>query len=118
MRKKQGNFSKQVFAGKIKDELNMILRRDMNDRRFSMMSITRVELNDDYSKAEVYWDTFDPGIRGDLMAAVSGVRSRLRSILAKQLNVRHTPDLELIYDSQFEDEKRIESLLSTDSVGE
>tara|TARA_B100001971_G_C18268008_1_gene596109 strand:- start:41714 stop:42070 length:357 start_codon:yes stop_codon:yes gene_type:complete len=110
-RKTSGSHSKTIFEDKIKDEISVLLRTSLNDPRLIMMSITRVELNQDYSQATVYWDTFDSTKRGDVKNAVDGMRGKLRSMLAKNLNVRHTPDLTFVYDSQFEDEQRIQDLL-------
>ncbi len=100
-----------MFEGRIKDALNLALRQSLKDPRLTMVSITRVELTNDYSQAKVYWDSFNAENRGDLKKAVSGASSKLRSVLAKELNVRHTPELFLYFDSQFEDERKIEELL-------
>lgn len=110
MARKQGH-NKSTYEERIKDELNMTLRRDISDPRLVFASITRVELIDDYSIAKVYWDTFDASKRGDIKKAFEGVSSKLRSVLARELKVRHTPIIELYYDSQFDDEKKIEDLL-------
>lgn len=104
-----------MFEERIKDQLNVALRRDLADPRLTMASITRVELTNDYSVAKVYWDTFDSSNRGNIKNAIDGVRTKLRSILARELKVRHTPELNLIYDSQFEDEKKIEDILKNES---
>ncbi len=113
MARKQGH-NKPMFEEKIKNELNMALRRDISDPRLTLVSITRVDLTNDYSLAKVYWDTFDSSKRGDIKKAIDGVSSKLRSILAKELKVRHTPQLELYYDAQFESEKAITDLLESD----
>jgi len=111
-RNTSGSHSKVIFQDKIKNEISALLRTSLKDPRLIMMSVTRVELNQDYSMATVYWDTFDSSKRGDVKDAVEGIRGRLRSLLAKNLNVRHTPNLTFIYDSQFEDEQRIQDLLN------
>lgn len=111
MARKAGSPGKSVFEERIKNTINSSLRGELKDPRFLMMSATRVELNQDYSAAKVYWDTFDSSKRGDVKAALEGVAGKLRSVLAKKLNVRHTPELSFVYDSQFEDEKNIERLL-------
>ena len=116
MARKQGH-NRVVFEEKIKNEINLALRKEISDPRLQMVSITRVELSNDYSLAKVFWDTFDASKRGDAKKAFDGLSSRLRSILAKELNVRHTPALEMYYDSQFEDERNIESLLEDSSGG-
>lgn len=114
MARKQGH-NKPVFEERMKNEINISFRRDISDPRLTMLSVTRVELTDDYSHAKVYWDTFDASKRGDIKEAVEGISSKLRSILAKKLEVRHTPTLSFIYDSQFEDEKKIVELLDEEA---
>jgi ribosome-binding factor A len=114
MARKQGH-NKALFEQKIKNEINIALRRTIADPRLTMVSVTRVELTADYSHAKVYWDTYDSSKRGDIKKALDGISSKLRSILAKELDVRHTPHLELFYDSQIEDELNIENLLAKSS---
>ncbi len=114
MARKQGH-NKTFFEDKIKNAINLALRRTIADPRLTMVSVTRVELTADYSQAKVYWDTYDASKRGDAKAAFEGVSSKLRSILAKELKVRHTPSLELFYDSQYDDEKKITDLLGDES---
>jgi ribosome-binding factor A len=106
-----GVSSKDLFQDKIRNEISLMLRREIADPRLTMISITRVELNQDYSVAKVYWDTFDASKRGDAKKAIDGLKGKMRSLLAKNLDVRHTPILEFFYDSQFEDELKITQLL-------
>ncbi len=115
MARKSGSNSRPMFEERIKNEINSLLRRELKDPRLSLMSVTRVELNQDYSVATVYWDTFDSAKRGDIKTAIEGTTGRMRSLLAKNLKVRHTPELTFVYDSQFEDEARIERLLKEDN---
>ena len=116
MARKSGSQSKPMFEERIKNEINSLLRTELKDPRLVMMSVTRVELNQDYSVATVYWDTFDSSKRGDVKVAIEGTGGRLRSLLAKNLKVRHTPELTFVYDSQYEDELKIEQLLKDSSV--
>lgn len=118
MARKGGSHSKSMFEERIKNEINSSLRNELKDPRMVMVSVTRVELNQDYSVATVYWDTFDSSKRGDAKNAMEGSGGRLRSLLAKKLNVRHTPELSFVYDSQFEDELKIEKLLKDGPVDE
>jgi ribosome-binding factor A len=111
-RKKSNTNSKDLYQEKIKNELNILLRREISDPRLSLCSVTRVELNPDFSLANVYWDTFDASKRGDIKKAFEGISGRMRTLLAKHLDVRHTPILSFLYDSQFEDELKITELLS------
>ena len=110
MARKQGH-NKPVYEEKIKDAINVALRQIIRDPRISNVSITRVELTQDYSHAKVYWDTYDVQNRGTIKEGMDGIASTLRSTLAKTMNIRHTPSITLFYDSQFEDERKIEELL-------
>jgi len=65
----------------------------------------------DYSYAKVFWDTYDPTKRGDIKKAIEGSSGMIRSILAKELSIRHTPEIHFYYDEQFESEQNIENLL-------
>lgn len=105
---------RQMYEDRILGELNTILRGHMSDSRFQLMSFTKVELNNDFSDAKVYWDTFNPGKRGDIKKAIDAAGGKFRSLLARSLNVRHTPTLTMIYDDQFESEQSIAEILDNE----
>lgn len=115
-RKNSNSNSKDLYQERIKNEINMLLRREISDPRLSLCSVTRVELNPDFSVATVFWDTFDSSKRGDIKKAIEGISGRMRTLLAKNLQVRHTPVLTFTYDSQFEDEMKITELLNKAST--
>lgn len=103
---------KEQYEAQIKDELNLLLRTGLNNRILSFATVTRVEISPDYSSANVYWDTFDPSKRGSIKDAMAATAGKMRSHLAKTVKVRHTPSLNLLYDSSFEDAATIDNLLS------
>lgn len=103
--------SKIKYEERILNDLNAILRKEISDPRLKLMSITKVILSSDFSSAEVYWDTYDASKRGTIKKALAGVTGKLRGKLSQILNVRHTPELHMLYDSQFEDERKIEGIL-------
>jgi len=109
------NAKKAMFEERILNDLNLILRRDMNDSRFQFVSLTHVDLSNDFGQALIYWDTFDSGKRGDIKKAFTSALGKLRSSLAKVLNVRHTPELTFLYDGQFDGEQAISELLEKEA---
>jgi ribosome-binding factor A len=112
----RGNkFSKLKYEEKVRDEINLALRRDFADPRLINVSVTHVELTQDYSHAKVYWDTFNAATRGDAKEAIEATASRMRALLASKMEVRHTPQIHYIYNSQFEDESKITRLLKDSS---
>lgn len=112
--KKEKVIKKTKFEEKILNELNVILRQDLNDTRLQFASLTKVELSNDYSVATVYWDTFDSDRRTDISDAFKSAQTKLRSSLSQVLRVRHTPEISLVYDSQYESEQAISELLGSE----
>jgi ribosome-binding factor A len=109
---KRGNkFSKLKYEERVRDVINTALRREFTDPRLMNVSVTHVELTQDYSHAKVYWDTFDTAKRGDAKEAIESTSGRMRKLLASKLEVRHTPEIHYVYNSQFEDESKISKLL-------
>jgi ribosome-binding factor A len=112
---KQGrgqSFSKQKFEEKILNEVNFCLRREFSDPRLQMCTVTHVELNQDYSVCKIFWDTFDAKHRGEVTTAIKGIAPKMRSLLAQKLDVRHVPTLSFFYNSQYDDEAKINKLLN------
>ncbi len=108
----RGNkFSKIKYEERVRDMINTALRREFSDPRLQNVSVTHVELTQDYSHAKVYWDTFSTATRGDAKEAIESTTGKMRKILATQMEVRHTPEIHFIYNSQFEDEGKITQLL-------
>lgn len=112
----RGNkFSKLKYEEKVRDFINTALRREFADPRLMNVSVTKVELTQDYSHAKVYWDTFDVKKRGDAKEAIEATAGRMRKFLADKMEVRHTPEIHYVYDSQYEDESKITQLLNDSS---
>jgi ribosome-binding factor A len=110
-KKNTNNFKKEKYEERLLNEINSLLRSSTNDGRLARVSITKVELSPDYGYATVSWDTYDSGTRGDAKIAIEASSGRIRSELAKVLEVRHVPALTFIYDNQFEEENKITELL-------
>lgn len=110
---KKNNFKKTKFEERLLHEINSLLRTGISDSRLQRVSITKVEMSPDYGYATVFWDTFDSHTRGDAKAAIEAAAGRIRSELAKVLEVRHVPSISFIYDNQFEEEKKIMDLLKS-----
>ena len=108
---KKNNFKKTKFEERLLNEINGLLRTGLTDSRLHFVSITKVEMSPDYGYAEVFWDTFDSHTRGDAKKAIEKAKGRIRSELAKVLDVRHVPSLTFTYDNQFDEENKIVQLI-------
>ncbi len=112
----RGNkFSKLKYEERVRDEINLALRREFADPRLLNVSVTHVELTQDYSHAKVYWDTFNASTRGDAKDAIESTAGRMRKLLSTKMDVKHTPEIHFIYNSQYEDESKITKLLKDSS---
>lgn len=108
---KKNNFKKAKFEERLLNEINSLLRTGISDARLQRVSITKVEMSPDYGYAVISWDTFDASTLGDAKKAIEAAAGRIRSELAKVLDVRHVPSISFVYDNQFEEEKKIMDLL-------
>ena len=110
-KKNTNNFKKEKYEERLLNEINSLLRSSTNDARLARVSVTKVELSPDYGYATVKWDTYDSGTRGDAKVAIEASAGRIRSELAKVLEVRHVPSLSFVYDNQFDEENKITEIL-------
>ncbi len=114
MRKK--DFKKEKFQEKILMELNTFLRQNLSDHRLQFVSFTKAELNFDFSRATLFWDSFDVSLKESQEKSLHSCLGKLRSLLARHLEVRHVPQLELVYDAQYVEEEKITNLLNESQI--
>jgi len=107
-------FKKEKLQDQILAEINRILRTETSDQRLRFVSITKVEVNKDYSVAKVFWDTFDSSKRGDAKEALGKSAGRIRSLLAGILTLRKVPAITFEYDNRFEAEQYITDILEAE----
>ncbi len=108
---KKNNFKKERYQDMILQEVNSIFRTKMSDARLQMVSITKVELTADYSIAKLYWDIYDSSLKEQTKNAIEKLAPKVRSMLASNIKVRHTPQIHFFYDAQFESENKIVQIL-------
>lgn len=93
------------MAVEIKRTLCTIIQQDIKDPRidFSTVSITRVDVPADISHARINISVLgDETKQTETMKALQNAKGHIRSELARQLQVRHAPDLEFRLDKSIE----------------
>ena len=108
--KPQSSRPKRV-AEAIRNEMSVLLLREVADPRLAAISFSRVVMAPDLKLAKVY---FLLPAGGDAKQALKGLKKAkgfFRSRLAKAMNLRYTPDLVFYYDHDGEKVDRIEELL-------
>ena len=111
---KKNSFRRERLTEKIVADMNVFFRRELNDPRLQFISITKAELNDDLSHCKIYWDSFNTDQREVMTKALEAMTGRVRTHLAKTLDIRHAPTVQLLFDAQYEAEHEIGQLLKNE----
>ncbi len=108
--KKEQKRSHRV-AEAIRNELAMLAISKVQDPRLHNVSISRVEVNDDLSLAQVFFTVL--GEIGEAKEAEKGLQRAkgfMRSHIARTLNLRFTPDIHFRYDNVVEKVAELEEI--------
>ncbi len=102
-------------ADRIKVIVAEMLERRIKDPRLGFVTITDVRVTGDTQQASVFYTalTLD-GSDGDLAgtaAALESAKGLIRSEVAKQLGMRHSPSIEFIHDALPDSARAIDDLL-------
>ena len=96
----------------LRDEIDKLLRHEADDPVLgSMISITDVEVTQDLQKAKVYVSFLDDSAEKEIMQRLRKAARYFRREIAERLNLRHTPELEFIYDPSIARGARVLALL-------
>lgn len=105
-------------ADRIKVIVAEMLERRIKDPRLGFVTITDVRVTGDTQNASVFYTVLAIGADGvaaeDLAgtaAALESAKGLIRSEVAKQLGMRHSPSLEFIHDALPETARAIDDLL-------
>ncbi len=100
------------------DRVGELIRRilgdelaEIDDDRLSLLTISGVEVDNELSRAKVFWSSFD-GDDDEIAEAFADHAGSLRTAVAKQTRLRHTPRLEFHPDPGIRDGARIEEILA------
>ena len=96
----------------IKEEVSMLLQRELKDPRLGFVTVTEVDTSNDLRQAKVFVSV----LGGDdqwkaSMAALTSARGFVRNWLRQHLDLRVTPELDFRPDRSMEHAARIQSLL-------
>lgn len=96
----------------IKQRLAEILQRDLADPGLGLVTITRVELDSEFTVCRAYWSVIGPPhARRDSTAVLQRARGFCQREMAKGLHTRTVPTLEFLFDDGIEGGIRVNELL-------
>jgi ribosome-binding factor A len=97
-------------AQQIQRELAELVRLEINDPRVRLVTITAVEVANDYSHAKVFFTRLD-GKHDEAKQGLERAAGFLRSQLARSLKLRVMPQLHFVYDESVERGSRLSQLI-------
>lgn len=101
----------------IKERLAELLQREIADPKLGLVTITRVELDSEFTVCKAYWSVLAPTSIGEQKAKKDseGVLQRARGLLQREvgrgLHTRTIPRLEFVHDAGIAGAIRINKLL-------
>ena len=94
----------------LREKLGYILLYEVSDPRLDLVNITGVEVSIDHTYAKVYVacaaDEYD-----EVSEALASAKGRIRSLLARSLDWRQTPELDFRIDRSTDEAERISRAL-------
>ncbi len=97
----------------IKKELSEIIRADIKDPRVGVItSVLKVETTNDLKYCKVYVSILgDEEKKNEVMTVLKGAAGFIRSLIARRINLRITPEFNFILDDSLDYSFKIDKIL-------
>lgn len=96
----------------LRDEIDKLIRYETDDPLLAtMISVTDVEVTQDLQKAKVFVSFLDDAHESEIMKRLRRAARFFRREIAERVNLRHTPELEFVYDPSIARGARVLALL-------
>ena len=107
----QGSRPERV-GDQIREELSVLLARQVHDPGIGFLTITRVKVTPDLQQARVYYTTIgDAKGRQETAKALGRATPFLRRQIGSRIRLKNVPILEFFYDESIERQDRIEKIM-------
>lgn len=97
-------------AEAIRNELSVLLLQKTRDPLLREVAVTAVEMSPDLKRAKVYFSLPAGKHAGQALKGLNRAKGFFRTQLARQMNMRYTPDLVFFHDRQHEKTERLDEL--------
>jgi ribosome-binding factor A len=103
----------------IKEIIGNALTRDLKDPRIGFVTLTGVETAPDLTHAKVFVTVYGKLVEKEAtLEALRHSRPYLQRLIADELDLRRTPNLEFIYDGSVDQGMRIQALLNSSGAAD
>ncbi|RMF97684.1 MAG: 30S ribosome-binding factor RbfA [Candidatus Schekmanbacteria bacterium] len=97
----------------IRDEISIIIAREVKDPRIRMVTITSVETTKDLSLSKVFFSSVTEENKEELIKGLESASGFIRKCLKKNLVLKRIPQLAFVYDSSAEYGDKINNILKS-----
>ena len=99
-------------SGQIQKNLSELLKKNIQDPRLEMVTITSVKMSQDLRIARVYFiSSRDKMSRKEAAEGFKSALGYIKRVLAAKLGLRYMPDLKFFYDESFDYGSHIDNVL-------
>lgn len=91
--------------------ISSILMKEVKDQDIKFVTITDVDITNDLSFAKVYYTVLDREKITSTQEALEKAAPFIRTKLAEEVDIRHTPELRFIYDKSIAYGEHIDELI-------
>ena len=99
---KKGQGRPQRLGDLIQREVSYLIRQEVRDPRFGMITITSVDVSPDVKHAKIFFTVLEKEKLPETLAGLNRSAGFLRSQLAKRIQMYTTPELRFVYDESVE----------------
>jgi len=92
-------------------ELSYILSNEVKNKKLNFVVVTDCKITSDLSYAKVYIRLLKDEDKKEILEALKNASGFIRRELSNRVDVRHTPELEFVYDESIEYAKNIENII-------
>ena len=92
-------------------EISYILSNEVKNKRLNFIVVTDCKITSDLSYAKVDIRLLNEDDKKEILAELKGASKFIRKELSERVDVRHTPELEFVYDESIEYAKNIENII-------
>jgi ribosome-binding factor A len=107
------NHRKSRVADGVRDEVAMIIAREIRDPRLGFVTVIRVEMPVDQSVAKIYVSPMgDAKTQLESMRALHHSRGFVRRLLAQRMRTRTVPEIMFVQDRGLDNAERVSEIMA------
>ena len=99
------------IAAQLRRELGTLVRTAVDEHRLPSVSVSDVEVTRDLAHAKVFVTALQAERSAEAIKGLRGLAGEIRYRLARQVKLRHVPELHFHYDDSVDRGERIDALL-------